>query len=169
MEKINPFEHSETILKTLATGAFLTTAAGDRVNTMTIGWGSLGFMWGQQVFTVMVRQSRYTKELIDASPYFTVSFPVKEGFKAALGLCGSKSGRDMDKFAAAGLEAMAGKSVSVPVIKGCGLHLECRIVDVQTMEEPRFNKELEEKWYGTKDWHTYYTGVITGAYMESED
>lgn len=98
MKKINAFEQGEAILKTLSKGAFLTTAADGKQNTMTIGWGSLGFKWGQPTFTVMVRQSRYTKELIDANPEFTVSFPVKEGFAQALGLCGSKSGRDLDKF-----------------------------------------------------------------------
>ena len=103
MKKINAFEQGEAILKTLSKGAFLTTAADGKQNTMTIGWGSLGFKWGQPTFTVMVRQSRYSKELIDANPEFTVSFPVKEGFAPALGLCGSKSGRDLDKFAAAGL------------------------------------------------------------------
>lgn len=93
MKKINAFEQGEVILKTLSKGAFLTTAADGKQNTMTIGWGSLGFKWGQPTFTVMVRQSRYTKELIDANPEFTVSFPVNEGFAPALGLCGSKSGR----------------------------------------------------------------------------
>lgn len=129
MKKINAFEQGEAILKTLSKGAFLTTAADGKQNTMTIGWGSLGFKWGQPTFTVMVRQSRYTKELIDANPEFTVSFPVKEGFAQALGLCGSKSGRDLDKFAAAGLTTEAGETVSVPVIKGCSLHLECKIVE----------------------------------------
>ena len=78
MKKINAFEQGEAILKTLSKGAFLTTAADGKQNTMTIGWGSLGFKWGQPTFTVMVRQSRYTKELIDANPEFTVSFPVKK-------------------------------------------------------------------------------------------
>lgn len=114
----------------------------------------------------MVRQSRYTKELIDANPEFTVSFPVKEGFAPALGLCGSKSGRDLDKFAAAGLTTEAGETVSVPVIKGCGLHLECKIVEHYTMAEDKFDKELGEKWYANKDWHTCYTGIITAAYVE---
>lgn len=166
MKKINAFEHSEAILKTLSKGAFLTTAAKGKVNTMTIGWGSLGFKWGAPTFTVMVRQSRYTKELIEANGEFTVSFPVNEGFAKALGLCGSKSGRDVDKFAAAGLEAVAGETVSVPVIKGCGLHLECKIVEHYTMEADKFDKELWEKWYGAGDWHTCYTGIITAAYVE---
>lgn len=166
MKKINAFEQGEAILKTLSKGAFLNTAAEGKQNTMTIGWGSLGFKWGQPTFTVMVRQSRYTKELIDANPEFTVSFPVKEGFAPALGLCGSKSGRDLDKFAAAGLTTEAGETVSVPVIKGCGLHLECKIVEHYTMAEDKFDKELGEKWYANKDWHTCYTGVITAAYVE---
>ena len=48
MKKINAFEQGEAILKTLSKGAFLTTAADGKQNTMTIGWGSLGFKWGQQ-------------------------------------------------------------------------------------------------------------------------
>ncbi|WP_293832416.1 flavin reductase family protein [uncultured Phascolarctobacterium sp.] len=166
MKKINAFEQGEAILKTLSKGAFLTTAAGGKQNTMTIGWGSLGFKWGAPTFTVMVRQSRYTKELIDANPEFTVSFPVNEGFAKAVALCGTKSGRDMDKFAEAGLEAIPGETVSVPVIKGCSLHLECKIVEHYTMEADKFDKELGAKWYGAGDWHTCYTGVITAAYIE---
>lgn len=166
MKKINAFEQGEAILKTLSKGAFLTTAADGKQNTMTIGWGSLGFKWGAPTFTVMVRQSRYTKELIDANPEFTVSFPVNEGFAKAIALCGTKSGRDMDKFAEAGLTAIASETVSVPVIKGCGLHLECKIVEHYIMEADKFDKELGAKWYGAGDWHTCYTGVITAAYIE---
>lgn len=165
MQKINAFEYGDQILKTLSRGAFLNTAADGKQNTMTIGWGALGNMWQQPVFTVMVRQSRYTKELIDKNPVFTVSFPVKGDFAKALGLCGTKSGRDMDKFAAAGLTAAAGQTVDAPIIKGCGLHLECKIVDSYTMNSS-FNKELTAKWYADGDWHTYYTGVITAAYIE---
>ena len=172
MKKINAFEQGEAILKTMSKGAFLNTAAEGKQNTMTIGWGSLGFKWGLPTFTVMVRQSRYTKELIDANPEFTVSFPVKEGFAKALGLCGSKSGRDLDKFEATGLTREKASTVNVPlvkespVIKGCGLHLECKIVEHYTMAEDKFDKELGEKWYANKDWHTCYTGIITAAYVE---
>ena len=91
MQNINAFDHAETILKVLAKGAFLTTAAGGRHNTMTIGWGALGNIWGKPVFTVMVRHSRYTHELIEAHNEFTVSFPLTAAFSKALGLCGCKS------------------------------------------------------------------------------
>lgn len=166
MQNINAFEHAGIILKTLSKGAFLNTAADGKQNTMTIGWGSLGFMWGSPVFTVMVRKSRYTHELIEKNPCFTVSIPVNDGFAKALGLCGTKSGRDMDKFAAAKLTAVPGQTVDVPVIKGCDLHLECRIVDKNNMQPAAFDKELAQKWYDSNDWHTYYTGIITAAYLE---
>lgn len=166
MQNINVFEHSEKILTILSKGAFLNTAADGKDNTMTIGWGSLGFMWGKQVMTVMVRHSRYTHELIEKNPVFTVSIPVNEGFAKALGICGTKSGRDMDKFSTCDLEKLPGQTVAAPVIKGCGLHIECQIVDKNTMQPAVFNKELAEKWYASNDWHDYYTGVITAAYIE---
>lgn len=165
-ESINIFTYSEQILTKLSKGIFLTTAADGKQNTMTIGWGSLGFMWGKPVFTVMVRQSRYSKQLIDANAEFTVSIPMNDSFAAALALCGTKSGRDIDKFAAANLVSVPGKTVNVPIIKGCGLHLECKILDTETMQDVNFDKELTAKWYQDKDWHTYYTGVITATYTE---
>lgn len=165
-ESIDIFTYSEQILTKLSKGIFLTTAANGMQNTMTIGWGSLGFMWGKPVFTVMVRQSRYTKQLIDANAEFTVSIPMNDNFTAALALCGTKSGRNINKFAAANIVPIPGKTVSVPIIKGCGLHLECKILDTETMQEANFDKNLAAKWYQDKDWHTYYTGIITAAYTE---
>lgn len=121
MQNINAFDHAETILKILAKGAFLTTAAGGRNNTMTIGWGALGNIWGKPVFTVMVRHSRYTHELIEAHNEFTVSFPLTAAFSKALGLCGSKSGRDMDKFAAAEITPLPkGRPLKCPSSKAPG-------------------------------------------------
>ena len=72
----------------------------------------------------------------------------------------------MDKFAEAGLTAIAGETVSVPVIQDCGLHPECKIVEHYTMAADKFAQELSAKWYGAGDWHTCYTGVITAAYIE---
>lgn len=166
MQKIDVLEHSKEILQTLAKGAFLNTAANGKQNTMTIAWGSLGYMWQQPVFTVMVRQTRYTKELLDANPVFTVSLPVQGDFAKALGLCGTKSGRELDKFAAAGLTAAAAQTVDAPIIKGCGLHLECRVVDVQTQSAASLDKAMAAKFYADQNWHTYYTGIITAAYLE---
>ena len=166
MQNINAFEHAEAILKQLSKGAFLNVAAEGKQNTMTIGWGQLGFQWGLPTFAVMVRASRFTKTLIDKNPVFTVSVPLNPGFQKALGLCGTKSGRDIDKYAAANLETAPAQIVSAPIIKGAGLHIECEIVETKPMDSANFDKELTDRWYADNDWHTYYVGKIVAAYIE---
>jgi len=101
-----PFnDKAADFLDRVGKGAFLTTAANGKVNTMTIGWASLGMIWATPVLTAMVRPSRFTHELLDASMEFTVTLP-NEDLSAALGLCGSTSGRSGDKLAAAGLSVL---------------------------------------------------------------
>ncbi|HOO44668.1 MAG TPA: flavin reductase family protein, partial [Deltaproteobacteria bacterium] len=45
MKECDPLSISPTITKQLQKGAFLTVKAGDALNTMTIGWGLIGFIW----------------------------------------------------------------------------------------------------------------------------
>lgn len=158
-------EYAKQAIEQLSKGAFLTTTHNGKTNTMTIGWGNIGFAWGKPLFTVMVRPSRYTYELIEKSGEFTVSIPLNP-MQQALGICGSKSGRDIDKFAAAGLAVLPGQKIATPVIKGCGLHFECKIIYKQEMNPSQLEKSLNEKCYGSGDYHTFYAGEILSCYME---
>ena len=54
----------EGVMKQIKEGAFLTVKAGEALNTMTIGWATLGFAWRKPVMMVMVRNSRHTFSLI---------------------------------------------------------------------------------------------------------
>ena len=166
MQEINVFEHAEAILKQLSKGAFLNTAANGAQNTMTIGWGQLGFQWGVPTFAVMVRESRYTKGLLDENAVFTVSIPVNDGFQKALGICGTKSGRDMDKLAACKFDIADAETVDGFIIKGCGLHIECEIADVRVMDATTRSQEVKDAWYKDEDWHVYYTALVKKAYIE---
>jgi len=158
-------DYATKAVEILSKGAFLNTTAAGKDNTMTIAWGSIGFMWGKPVLTIMVRKSRHSFELIEKNPEFTVSIPVNE-MKAALGICGSKSGRDTDKFTVAGLEKLAGQKVSTPAIKGAGLHFECKVVYKQVMSTANLDQTLADKWYSDNDWHTLYYGEIVSTYIE---
>jgi flavin reductase (DIM6/NTAB) family NADH-FMN oxidoreductase RutF len=160
-------EYANEITEVLSKGAFLTTQADGKVNTMTIAWGSIGFMWGKPVFMAMVRPSRFTHECIEKSQQFTVSIPFKD-MSTALGLCGSKSGRDMDKLAAANLTTVPGKKISTPVIADCGLHYECKVVYKQEMIPDLLAQDLQEKWYATGNYHTLYFGEILTTYVDKD-
>ena len=43
------------ILEAVRSGVLLTTAAGGRINTMAISWGTVGIEWGRPIFTTFVR------------------------------------------------------------------------------------------------------------------
>ncbi len=141
-------------------GAFLTVKNGETVNTMTISWGNIGFEWNRPIFTVLVRKSRFTHELIEKATEFSVSVPLSNRLKQALAVCGTKSGRDIDKFQASGLTLKAGESIATPSIEGCEMVYECKIVYKQDMDPNFLSEDIQAKMYGDHDYHTIYYGEI---------
>ena len=127
-EKINVFEKAPEILTNLPKGVLLTTKAGDRVNTMTIGWGTLGVEWGKTIFTIYIRQNRFTHEHLAKNPEFTVNIPVGAFDRSILGKAGTTSGHDGDKIEKIGLTLEDPEVISVPGIKELPLTLECRVL-----------------------------------------
>lgn len=145
-------------------GAFMTVSEKDVKNTMTIGWGTIGVVWGKPILMVAVRYSRHTYDLIEKAQTFTVSVPKAGKLKGALGFCGSKSGRDYDKFAECKLAIQQGKKVDVPIIVDCELHFECKVVYQQTMEPKCVGKEVKDKFYANGNYHVMYYGEIVDCY-----
>ena len=153
------------ILEKIGKGVLLTTAAAGKVNTMTIGWGTIGIQWGKPIFIAFVRESRYTKELLTRNPEFTVNVPYGELDKSILRICGTRSGRDMDKIKELGLTLEAGESVSVPGIRELPLTLECKVIYQQDQLPEAICSAAMERYYPNGDFHTAYYGEITGAYV----
>ena len=157
-------DNLDNLMETLTRGAFLTVKAGEAINTMTIGWATIGFVWKKEVFMVAVRNSRHTFELIEKSDDFTVTIPTDAGSKEALIFCGTKSGRDYDKFLECGLQTRKAAKVGSPVIDVPGVHYDCKIVYRSAMDSTNLDDKLE-KLYPAKDYHTLYFGVIVACYQ----
>lgn len=162
---IEVFDYASEITKAIPKGVLLTTKAGNHLNTMTIGWGTLGTEWGIPVFVAYVRESRFTRQLLDENPEFTVNVPLGDFDKKILSVCGTKSGRDMDKFRELGLTAVEPEVISVPGIAQFPLTLECRVVYRQLQNES-LEGALRDRYYpGDKpDLHVAYYGQIVAAY-----
>ena len=168
--KIDFTDYADAITKALPRGILLTTREGDKVNSMAIGWGTLGINWGRPVFAAYIRDSRYTKGLLDRTGEFTVNVPVGEYDKNIIAVCGRLSGRDTDKIAAAGLTTVPSEQIAAPGIREFPLTLECRVIYAQRQELSAFSDPLGEKLYapgpdGTRDMHTTYFGQILDAYI----
>ncbi|MDE6155197.1 MAG: flavin reductase [Eubacterium sp.] len=80
--------------------ALVTAGDENGCNTMTVSWGAVGELWGQDMATVYIRPQRYTEKFMNEQGYFTLSFYKDEDKKRIHGICGSKSGRDIDKIKA---------------------------------------------------------------------
>ena len=169
-KQIKLWDYAGTILETVGKGALITAKADGVVNPMTIGWGTLGIEWSQPVFIAFVRESRFTKELLDKNPEFTVNIPLGQAPKEILRFCGTKSGRDVNKVEQLGLTLEEPSTISVPGIRELPMTLECKIIYQQDPDPVCFKDDSIAHHYplneeGKGDYHTAYYGLVTAAYI----
>ena len=138
--------------------ALVSSGTKKNANTMTIGWGGIGVIWGKNVAYIFVRDSRYTKELIDKGDFFSVAF-LNENYREALKYCGAHSGREGDKFEAAGLTLTSKHSIPYP--DEANLVFLCQKMASVPITKECFNmSKIDEKWYPDGDYHTMYIAEI---------
>lgn len=126
-------------------------------NAMTISWGGVGSLWNKQVATVYVRPNRHTFRYMEQNEYFTVSF-YPDTCKKALGIMGSKSGRDCDKDAQAGLTCVPAQNSVTYAEAECTLL--CRKLYAQDLDAASFPEDVRQRFYGTEPAHRMYIGEI---------
>ena len=163
MKKVNEFEIVPAVMKHIQEGAFLTVAAKRQTNVMTIGWALVGILWQRPVMMVAVRNSRHTFGLIEEAESFTVSVPMK-GMNKELELCGTRSGRAVDKFTECKLATRKAQKVRSPVLDIAGYHYECRRLYKSALDPTMLDRELDDL-YPKKDYHTLYFGEIVACYQ----
>ncbi len=173
-EKINVTDYANIITEMLPKGILLNTN-GDKFNSMVIGWGNLGTLWGRPTFLVYVRQSRYTKGQLDKTGEFTISAPLDKTVPKITKVCGSMSGREIDKQVEAGLTLEEPEVNHTPGVKEYPLTLECKVLYAQDQDLSKIPEDIREKMYpqdvpGTepmanRDFHTMYVGEIVDAYL----
>lgn len=144
-------------------GLLLTSGdfATGHFNAMTVGWGSLGVMWGLPFVQVVVRPVRYTYTFMEQYDTFTVC-AFDEEFEAALDLLGNKSGRDGDKISEAGLTPIASARIAAPGYQQAALILEARKIYWDDLDKSHFLDPRLELKYPAKDYHRVYYGEVLG-------
>lgn len=126
-------------------------------NAMTVSWGGVGCLWGKHVATVYIRPNRHTYGYFEENEYFTVSFYPEE-YRKALGVMGSKSGRDCDKDRISGLTPVEmGQSVTYAEARRT---LLCRKLYWQDMDLEHFPEEVKQRYFSTEPPHRMYIGEI---------
>ncbi len=163
--KIDVWDYTGTFATAMKPGILLTTKADGQVNTMTIGWGTIGIQWGKPIFIAFVRQTRHTRKMLDQTGEFTVNAPVGKADKNILGFCGTKSGRDVDKIGELGLTLEEPTTISVPAIRELPLTLECKVLYRQDQVLQHIPQDILDRYYPDSDYHTAYYAEILDAYI----
>ncbi|MDR1239216.1 MAG: flavin reductase family protein [Treponema sp.] len=150
-----------------------TAKAGGNWNTMTVSWGGLGELWSQDVAFVFIRPHRYTREFVEANSLFTLAF-FDKSHRKALAVCGDKSGRDIDKAAAAGLSPIVfdrsifnGRAQGVIGFAEASEIIVCRKLYTHAFEPARFlDPAIQKNCYPESDYHTMYIAETVGLLVK---
>lgn len=166
LQQINPADLEGKFMDMIGNQWMLVTSGNlESFNMMTASWGFLGYIWGYPAAICVVRPTRYTKEWLDRTHSYTLTF-FPEKYKKVLSVLGSKSGRDMDKIHNSGLTPMVLPTGDVGY-QEASLAIVCRVAYSQDMEQASFiDKTVMPRWYpkGASDLHTMYVGQIVAAY-----
>lgn len=140
----------------------ITAGPVEAFNTMTASWGALGVLWNKEVAFCVVRPVRYTYEFMERSNTFTLLF-FDSDYRTALELCGSRSGRDIDKAKEAGLTPVAGELDGTTTFAEARMVLECRKIYYTDIDPARFLDPGIDNNYPQKDYHRMYVGEIVNC------
>lgn len=163
--KISAKEIPGNIIDMISREWMLITAGNKKAyNMMTASWGFMGELWGDDSVSVFVRPGRYTMEFIDKSDYFSLSFYGNN--KKIHKVCGSMSGRDVNKTELTGLTPDFCEKA--PFFCEARLVIICKKQYVSKLDKNCFtDKEPLNKWY-SDDLHYNIIGKIEKVLINEE-
>ncbi len=140
----------------------ITVKDGDTANAMTASWGGAGILWNKPVAFLFVRPQRHTYTLLQKEERFSLCF-LPEAYRDALRICGTKSGRDGDKLAAAGLTQ--NYENSIPFVGESRLVVFCRRCYADDLKRDGFLDGALLSNYRAGDFHRMYIAEIEHIFV----
>lgn len=147
--------------------ALCTAGTPNEYNTITIGWGTMGTIWGppmkgKQIITVFLRESRRTSDVLLENERFTVCF-FPEKYRKDLSLLGMKSGKNVpDKI---GLTNLTPKSLGNSVgFEEAKLTFVCKKIYTHKMLKDELPEFVRDTLYRDGDLHYIYMGEIEDVF-----
>lgn len=119
-------EMSPTYMILPAAAVLVTVASpGGKDNIITLAWvGTVNS--DPPMISISIRPSRYSHGLLEEGGEFVVNIPGAD-MVGELDLCGTRSGKDGDKFSLCGFGRIPGSRVKAPLIDRCPVNIECAV------------------------------------------
>ncbi len=131
-------------------------------NPMTASWGGLGVLWNKNVAFCFIRPQRYTDKFAKDGENVSLCFLGKE-HKDVMRICGTKSGRDIDKVAECALTPV--NDDGYVYFEESELVLFGKKLYCGKIEESAFFDNSLLSNYAQKDYHFVYVYEITKVLM----
>ncbi|MFC2061499.1 flavin reductase family protein [Elusimicrobiota bacterium] len=113
----------------------------NNANIMVAGW-VMRTSHEPSLIAVSVGKTRYTHGLMEENNQFVLAYPVK-GMEEIIEFCGSRSGRDVNKFEKLGIKTVPARKIDLPIIENARVNFECRIIDrIETGDHTVFVGEV---------------------------
>ena len=162
---IKPEQIQDNLFKLIGSDWMLVSAGKpEHYNMMTASWGFAGVLWRKPVAVAFIRPNRYTYEFAENNPYYTLSF-FDEDQRDILNLCGTISGRDVNKMGIEGITPLITPLGNV-CFREAKLVLECRKLYFDDIKPELFQAFELEKIYPKKDYHRSYIGEIVNVWQK---
>jgi flavin reductase (DIM6/NTAB) family NADH-FMN oxidoreductase RutF len=127
----------------------VTAAAGEKVNITAVEW-AMPVGEKPPMLALALNNASLTLELLSTSMEFAVAIP-GEKLRDAVMLCGSTSGKFLDKFSEANLTQVKAKKIGAPLVLEAMSNLECRVIALTNAGD-----------------HTLVTGEVVEAHLPRE-
>ena len=149
--------------------AILSAGTKDHYNSMAIEWGSLGVSWKMPIFTVYVKDQRYTYEFMQTTEIFTVSIINKKLFKK-FAVYGTKSGKDINKEEVAGTHIKFLDDGGITFDEAeevfvCKMLAKAYIQEKDRSPTLKAFYEKAKQYWKNMDPHAIFIGEIIGHYV----
>lgn len=167
MKKVEIKQLSENFFETIGKEWMLVTAGTpEKFNTMTASWGGIGFLWNKPVAFIFIRPERYTYAFTEENEFLTLAFLGNEN-RSVYNLCGTKSGREVDKVKETGLRPLYTPLGNI-TFEQARLTLECRKLYRQQLSAESFIDAASlAKWYGENNGlHEMYVAEIVNVWQK---
>lgn len=167
MKRVEIKQLSENFFETIGKEWMLVTAGTpEKFNTMTASWGGIGFLWNKPVAFIFIRPERYTYAFTEENEFLTLAFLGNEN-RSVYNLCGTKSGREVDKVKETGLRPLYTPLGNI-TFEQARLTLECRKLYRQQLSAESFIDTVPlVKWYGENNGlHEMYIAEIVNVWQK---
>lgn len=142
-----------------STGVFV-TCGRQTPNIMVTHTGTLGKLWGRELFMLPIRGNKYSYRIVSQTKSFALNVPARD-MRSEIALCDTISGFKCNKFETLNLHPKRARKIDAYVLGECGLIIECNVI--ATIAPEAIASQIEGLTFDSTS-HTLFVGELAECY-----